>query len=73
MSTEQTEQPQTGERPLNPAMRRQIDASHGTDFHGTDPMKTVSVKDPDEGRSWPMIWAIVTIVCVAVAVYYLVT
>jgi hypothetical protein len=65
------EPPRGGDAPLNPALKRGIDASHGTEFHGTDPMKTVSVKDPDEGRSWPMIWAIVAIVCVALAVYYL--
>jgi hypothetical protein len=73
MSTQQPEPPGTGERPLNPALHREIDASHGTEFQGTDPMKTVSVKDPDEGRSWPMIWAIVTILCVVIAVYYIVT
>jgi hypothetical protein len=72
MSTEQPERPQADDRQLNPALRRGIDASHGTDFQGTDPMKTVSVQDPEEGKSWPMIWAIVAIVCVAVAVYYLV-
>ena len=72
MSTEQPEHPQADERNLNPALRRGIDASHGTDFHGTDPMKTVSVQNPEEGRSWPMIWAIVAIVCVVIAVLYLV-
>ena len=40
---------------INPAMQAQIDKSHGTEFSGTDPMDTVSVKDPDEGRSWPLI------------------
>jgi hypothetical protein len=73
MSTQKPEPPRPGEAPLNPALRREIDASHGTDFRGTDPMKTVSVQDPEEGRSWPMIWAIVAIICVAVAVYYIVT
>jgi hypothetical protein len=56
---------------LNPALHREIDRSHGTRFEGTDPMKTVSVKDPDEGRVWPWIWAVVFIVCIAVAIYYL--
>jgi hypothetical protein len=57
---------------INPAMRREVDATHGTSFKGTDPMDTVSVKDPDEGRSWPFIWAVVAIVCVLVAIYYIV-
>lgn len=59
-----------GDAPINPALKRETDASHGTQFQGTDPMRTVSVKDPDEGRSWPMIWLVVAAVCVLVAVYY---
>lgn len=73
MSAQTPERPTTRDAPLNPALHRQIDASHGTEFKGTDPMKTVSVQDPDEGRSWPMIWAVVAIICVALAVYYVVT
>ena len=75
MSTQdqEPEQPQSGCTPLNPALKRGIDASHGTEFRGTDPMHSVSVKDPEEGRSWPLVWAVVTIVCVLIAVYYLVT
>ena len=73
MSTQQPEAPQPGEPALNPALQKNVDASHGTEFEGTDPMRTVSVQNPDEGRSWPAIWAIVTIICVVVAVYYLVT
>jgi hypothetical protein len=73
MSTQEPQQPRPEEGALNPALHREIDASHGTEFKGTDPMKTVSVTDPDEGRSWPMIWAIVAILCVLLAVYYLVT
>jgi hypothetical protein len=56
---------------INPAMTSRADDSHGTRFAGTDPMASVSVKDPDEGRSWPAIWAVVAIACVAVAAYYL--
>ena len=73
MSTQQPEGQRTDDAQLNPALQRGIDASHGTTFQGTDPMKTVSVKDPDEGRSWPVIWAVVTIICVALAIYYIVT
>ena len=72
MSTPSRERP-SNDSTLNPALRREIDASHGTEFQGTDPMKTVSVQDPEEGRSWPMIWAVVAILCVLLAVYYIVT
>ena len=58
--------------PINPALQRQVDPTHGARFEGTDPMQSVSVKDPEEGSSWPMIWAIVGVVCVAIAIYYLV-
>jgi hypothetical protein len=73
MSMQEPQRPQPGENQLNPALHREIDASHGTEFKGTDPMDTVSVKDPDEGRSWPVIWAVVAILCVVLAVYYVVT
>lgn len=72
MSTKPQDEPD-GDAPINPAMRRRIDTTHGTRFEGTDPMRTVSVKDPDEGRSWPVIWAIVAILCVAIAVYYVIS
>jgi hypothetical protein len=73
MSTQEPEGQRADDARLNPALRREIDATHGTEFHGTDPMQTVSVKDPDEGRSWPIIWAVVAILCVVLAVYYIVT
>lgn len=58
---------------INPAMQAQIDKSHGTEFSGTDPMDTVSVKDPDEGRSWPLVWAVVVVVSILVMIYTVVT
>lgn len=57
--------------PLNPALRREDDSSHGTLFEGTDPMTTVSVQDADEGSSWPLIWAVVGVLGVLVAAYLL--
>lgn len=41
------------------------------DHEGTDPMATVSVKK-DEGRYWPAIWVIATIICVIVAIILIV-
>jgi hypothetical protein len=57
--------------PLNPALQRSVDQSHGTRFEGTDPMKTVSVQDAEEGRSWPWIWAVVAVICVLVTIFLL--
>jgi hypothetical protein len=73
MSTPESDDPRRADAPLNPGLQRQIDASHGTEFRGTDPMQTVSVKDPDEGRSWPIVWAVVAVLCVVLAIYYVVT
>jgi hypothetical protein len=72
MSTKSPGEP-TGDAPINPGLHREVDASHGTEFRGTDPMTTLSVQDPEEGSSWPWIWAIVAIVCVAIAIYYVLT
>lgn len=58
---------------INPAMQAQIDKSHGTEFSGTDPMDTVSVKNPNEGRSWPLIWAVVVVASILVMIYTVVT
>lgn len=58
---------------LNPALRRKHDASYGPSYQGTDPMKTVSVQDSEEGSNWPMVWAIVAIACVVVTLYLVLT
>lgn len=63
--------PPASETPLNPALRRTVDESHGTRFAGTDPMATVSVQDAEEGRNWPLIWAVVAAICVLVTIYLL--
>lgn len=66
-----TERPQTtDDAPLNPALKPERDATYGPDQQGTDPMASVSVQK-DEGRAWPMIWAVVTIVCVIIAILLL--
>jgi hypothetical protein len=54
-------------------LHREVDARHKTEFRGTDPMRTVFVQEPDEGRSWLSIWMVVALACMAVAVAYLVT
>jgi hypothetical protein len=35
---------------------------------GTDPMATVSVKK-EEGTFWPMIWLVVTILCILITIF----
>ena len=62
-----------GREGLNPALHRSTDETHGTQFHGTDPMKSVSVQDTREGDNWPAIWAIVTGICILVTLYLVLT
>lgn len=62
-----------GREGLNPALHRSTDETYGKDFHGTDPMKSLSVQDTKEGDSWPAIWAIVTGICILVTLYLVVT
>lgn len=59
--------------PLNPALHQTTEGSHGTRFEGTDPLETVSVKDGNEGSSWPTVWAVVAVVGVLVTIYLLVS
>ena len=60
----------TDDAPLNPALKQVHDKTYGPDHSGTDPLATVSVKK-DEGRIWPMIWAVVTVLCVIIAIVLL--
>lgn len=57
--------------PLNPALKQAHDPTYGPDQSGTDPMDTVSVQK-DDGASWPMIWAVVTIACVVITIVLLI-
>lgn len=57
--------------PLNPSLKQVRDESYGPDHEGRDPMDSVSVKK-DEGAVWPMIWAVVTILCVLITIVLLV-
>lgn len=62
-----TEPPQDSEgAPLNPSLKQVRDDSYGPDQEGRDPMDSVSVKK-DEGTVWPVIWAVITILCVLLA------
>lgn len=62
-----TPEPPSGDAPLNPALKRVHDATYGPDQEGTDPMATISVKK-EEGAAWPMIWAVVTLLCILVTI-----
>lgn len=53
---------------LNPSLRQRRDASHDTTHPTPPPADSASVQR-EEGVAWPAIWLVVTLVCVAVAIY----
>ncbi|SEA50096.1 hypothetical protein [Microbulbifer marinus] len=53
---------------LNPDLHAERDDTYGPDQQGHDPMDNVSVK-PEKHRAWPLIWAIVTVLCILMALY----
>ncbi|GAA5523674.1 hypothetical protein Maes01_00223 [Microbulbifer aestuariivivens] len=56
---------------LNPDLHAVHDDTYGPDQEGHDPMETVSVT-PAKNRFWPRVWAIVTIVCILIAIFLLI-
>ncbi len=53
---------------LNPSLRRRTEEVHDTRNPTPPPADSASVQH-EEGRAWPVIWAVVTIACVAVAIW----
>lgn len=47
---------------LNPALRSRQETTHNTEVPSRVPAETASVQR-EEGRTWPLIWAVVTIGC----------
>jgi hypothetical protein len=56
------------ETPLNPALKSRTDTTHDTTNVTPAPISTTSASE-GEGEKWPIVWAFVTIICVAIAVY----
>lgn len=56
---------------LNPALKSQTETVYDTKVSSPAPIDTTSAKE-NEGESWPVIWLIVTALCVVLAIYFLV-
>ena len=54
--------------PLNPALKSQVDTTYDTSATTPAPLDTTAAKE-NEGEGWPVIWLVVTLVCVAVTLY----
>jgi hypothetical protein len=59
------------EGPLNPALKSSTETVYDTEHVTPTPYDTASAKE-GEGEGWPVIWLVVTVVCVALAVYFLI-
>ena len=56
--------------PLNPALKSRTETVYETETSSPAPIDTASAKE-GEGEGWPVIWLVVAIVCVALAIYFL--
>ena len=68
MSDPQRDQP--GDVPLNPALKSVTETTYDTKSTTPAPIDTASAKE-GEGEGWPVVWLVVTVVCVALAVYFI--
>lgn len=62
---------QTPDVPLNPALKSRTETVYDTRNPSPAPIDTTSAKE-GEGEGWPLIWLVVTLVCVALAAYFLI-
>lgn len=52
---------------LNPALKQEKDTTH--DLERTrGPLESTEARE-NEGEGWPIVWAVVTIVCVVITLY----
>jgi hypothetical protein len=63
--------PRPEDAPLNPALKSRTETVYDTTHRTPDPLETTGAKE-GQGEGWPIIWLIVTVVCVVLAVYFLV-
>ena len=69
MSDSQRDQPT--EAPLNPALKSRTETTYDTKNVTPAPFDTASARE-GEGEGWPIIWLVVTLVCVVLAVYFII-
>lgn len=62
---------ESDDAPLNPAMKSRTETVYDTKTSSPPPFDTTSAKE-GEGEGWPIAWLIVTVICVVLAVYFLI-
>jgi hypothetical protein len=53
---------------LNPTLKSRTETTHNTSVSSRAPHETASVQR-EEGRAWPMIWLVVTLLGVVIVLY----
>lgn len=69
MSDEKRDEPQSA--PLNPALKSSTETVYPTKESTPAPLETTSAKE-NEGEGWPIAWLIVTVMGIALAIYFLI-
>jgi hypothetical protein len=57
--------------PLNPALKSETETVYPTEESSPAPIETTSAKE-NEGEGWPVIWLVVTLIGIALAIYFLI-
>jgi hypothetical protein len=57
--------------PLNPALKSTTETVYDTTHRTPPPVDTASAKE-GQGEGWPIVWLAVTVIGVALAVYFIV-
>lgn len=58
------------EVPLNPALKSRTDTTYDTDRRTPAPLETTGAKE-GQGEGWPLVWLAVTLLCVVMALYFI--
>jgi hypothetical protein len=69
MTDNRPDEPADG--PLNPALKSRTETVYDTENVTPAPIDTASAQE-GEGEGWPIVWLVVTVACVALAIYFLV-
>jgi hypothetical protein len=57
--------------PLNPALKSRTETVYDTRSTSPAPYDSASAKE-GQGEGWPIVWLVVTVVCVALAIYFII-
>ncbi|MDT9599894.1 hypothetical protein [Sphingosinicella rhizophila] len=68
MSDPSRDQPE--QAPLNPALKSRTDTTYDTETSTPGPLETTGARE-GQGEGWPVIWLVVTVICVALAIYFI--